>query len=498
MPAKEIKELRQAGKLEEALLMAKAELQEDPENIWAKRNISWVYYEYLKHLASADHLDNFIVGLGKIKNLNLPAEETMLFDNVSWQVGKMVFALSKLQHADVQKIIEIFELTQAFHFTKPSEGYSFLFKAFHRALKETDRYLVFADWWNFENFRPEDFQKDKLPDGKEIMSIVEQAYITYAKHLLPKQTQFELLFDKQKVESFLPLLNKIIEQHPQYQYPAYYKAKLLLALGDNDNMLSALLPFARKRRNDFWVWDILSETFRADEEKVLACFCRALTCPSPEEMLVNLRQRLALILIKKQLYSEAKTEIELLVKARTEHDFRIPGDVTTWQKQDWYKGATSKKSNIDFYKKHTEEAEALLFTDVPEDSVFISFVNHNAKVLNFIATDGRMGFFRYDRFIQDAKIGTTLKVRFKSGEKDGIHQVFSVSPNNDEKLKQAYLKDFEGELRIADGKAFGFVNDIFVHPSIISKNKLITGAAIRGTALKSYNTEKKQWGWKMI
>lgn len=73
-----------------------------------------------------------------------------------------------------------------------------------------------------------------------------------------------------------------------------------------------------------------------------------------------------------------------------------------------------------------------------------------------------------------------------------------MSPNNDEKLKQAYLKNFEGELRIPDGKAFGFVNDIFVHSSIISKNKLITSAAIRGTALKSYNTEKKQWSWKMI
>ena len=47
MPAKEIKELRQDGKIEEAYAMAKAELLNDPSNIWGKRNISWVLYSQL-------------------------------------------------------------------------------------------------------------------------------------------------------------------------------------------------------------------------------------------------------------------------------------------------------------------------------------------------------------------------------------------------------------------------------------------------------------------
>ena len=41
MPAKELKELRQAGKLAEAYAMAKAELEADLSNIWGKRNLSW-------------------------------------------------------------------------------------------------------------------------------------------------------------------------------------------------------------------------------------------------------------------------------------------------------------------------------------------------------------------------------------------------------------------------------------------------------------------------
>ena len=89
MPAKEIKELRQVGKLEEALNLAKAELQAEPDNIWPKRNISWVYYDFLKQNSSPEHFDEFISWLNEIKNLQLPVEEKMLFEQLCWQIGKM-------------------------------------------------------------------------------------------------------------------------------------------------------------------------------------------------------------------------------------------------------------------------------------------------------------------------------------------------------------------------------------------------------------------------
>ena len=74
MPAKEIKELRQSGKLDEALLLAQSELDSSPDNIWAKRNISWVYYEYLKQNNSPEQIDVFIHWLNEIEKLQLPSE----------------------------------------------------------------------------------------------------------------------------------------------------------------------------------------------------------------------------------------------------------------------------------------------------------------------------------------------------------------------------------------------------------------------------------------
>ncbi|MBK6964929.1 MAG: hypothetical protein IPH20_13575 [Bacteroidales bacterium] len=51
---------------------------------------------------------------------------------------------------------------------KPSKWYSVLFQNMHKAFKEFDDYIEFADWWDFTNLRPEDFEKDKLPNGKEL------------------------------------------------------------------------------------------------------------------------------------------------------------------------------------------------------------------------------------------------------------------------------------------------------------------------------------------
>jgi len=499
MPAKEIKELRQAGKLEEALNLAKAELASQPDNIWTKRNISWVYYDYLKQNATPELFDSFLSWLSEIQNLNLPAEEKMLFDHLSWQIGTIVFKTFNSESAHFGKMVRLFEITKSFPYTKPSEGYSFLFKAFHRALKGTPNYIEFAEWWDFSNFRPEDFEKEKMPNGKEIMAIAEQGYIAYARHLLETKTEHgEMGFEKEKAESFLPMLTRIVENYPQFQYPAYFQAKLLLAIGDREDMLSALLPFAKKKKNDFWVWEILSEAFPDDEEKIFGLYCKALSCHSPEEMLINLRQKMAVLFIKRQLYNEARTEIELLVTARKEKGYRIPQEVIQWQSQDWYLRATASKNNMNYYAQYFEFAEGFLFGDVPEEKAIVEFVNKERKILNFIVSETKHGFFKYERFLKNVSIGDVLKVRFQSGTNEGLYLVHTVSKITDENFRSQFFKAVGGPVRISEGKAFGFLDNVFIHPSLVTKHKLVNGVYLSGQAIKTYNQEKKQWGWKLI
>jgi len=497
MPSKEIKELRQAGKLEEAYAMAKAELEADLSNIWGKRNLSWVLYAQLDELAS--NLDAFLAKINEVKELDLPASEEMFFENISIVISKAARIITHEAALDINKIHSLFDSIKELSLKRNSKWFSVLFNAMHKGIKESNRYIEFADWWDFKNFSPEDFQKGKMPNGKEVMAIAEQAYIAYAKHLLPKQTQHdEFIFNKEKAEAFLPVLSQIVEDYPQFQYPAYFNAKLLLALGDKDNMLESLLPFAKKKRNDFWVWEILAEAFSSDPEKVFACYCKALSCKSPEEMLVGLRQKMARLLISKKLFNEARTELDLLNLARTTHKYKIPTEVTNWQAMDWYKTALSSKSNFGFYKSYLPIAESLLFNDVVEELLIVEFVNTDKKMLNFIASETKFGYFKYERFFSDIKIGDTLKVRFQGGTNEGMHQLYTAIKFNDDVFKNQFLKEVSGAIRISAGKPFGFLDDAFIHPSLVTKYKLIDDMQFKGKAIKSYNQEKKKWGWKLI
>lgn len=496
MPAKEIKELRQAGKLDEAYAMAISELEAEPENLWPKRNLSWVLYSQLDSLSG--NPSQFITKLNELKALNLPSDEVMLYDNLSIVLSKAARHLASGIPVNHNNIRLLFDQIRDMPLVKPSKWYSVLFHGLHKAFKELDDYIEFADWWDFENFRPEDYEKEKLPNGKEVMALVEQAYIAYAKHLLPHYNQEGThIFDRAKAEAFLPKLIQLSEDHTGYQYPPYFHAKLLLALGDRDDMLSALLPFARKKRNDFWVWEILSEALSNDDELVFALYCRALSCQSPEEMLVSLRQKMASRLIQRQLFNEGKTEIELLIKARELKQYRIPAEVSNWQSQEWYNTAIAFRNNGALYNQYKNIADGLLYGDIPEVNVIVEFINSDKKILNFIESESNHGFFKYERFIKDVKIGDVLKVRFQSGTVGGIFQVYTVAKTEDEAFRSHYYKEIEGTVRITPGKSFGFLNDVFINPATVSKFKLENGDPLSAYAIKTYNKDKNQWGWKI-
>ncbi|MDX1651901.1 MAG: hypothetical protein R3277_05380 [Brumimicrobium sp.] len=500
MSFKEIKELRKAGKLDEALEMANQALAAEPENIWNKRAAAWVYYHYLKMYSQPDSFNAFKENLIKIKDLQLPEDEKMVFDNSAWQIGSMLFGLQKEEFVDHGKINELLEIIKEFHFTKPSEAYTFIYKAFHKGYQNWSKYLEFADWWNFENFRSEDYLKEEFKD-KKIMSIVEQAYIAYSKKLLEGEPvgSFgqERAIDKDKIREFLPKLDKIVDEHPEYQYPPYFKAKLLLALGDDENILSSFLPFAKQKRNNFWVWQVMAEIFPDDKEIQFACYCKALSLKTPEDFLVKLRQTFAGMLVERQMYNEAKTEIQKVISTRENHEWKLSNQVTQWTEQDWYKSATPNKDNKDLYAQHVKKAEEILFQDIPEEVIAVEFVNENKNILNFVKDKQKFGFLNYSGQLDKPQIGDILKVRFNGDGQDGFYKILSAKkaePN----LTSDAIRDYEGTLKVISPQNFGFADDVFIEPKLIQDNNLTDGQTLTGKAILSFNKKKNEWGWKAL
>jgi len=533
MSFKEVTALRKAGNPDEAYLMAYNDLLAKVENtlntnipsdlpvgrfmkenghetlwkgdllIWEKRSLSWVLYDFLKSNLAAEKAEVFLKYLSEIKELDLPGEEKMIFNQLVWQLGKMVFELAKNPVENKTKVKSMFSLIRDFEFSKPDPGYSFLFKAFHKALKDSPEYVEFVTWWELENFLPEDFLKEKLENGKEIMSIAEQAYIAYSKKLLDgdaKEIEGFILpkvIDKHKIKDFLPELDIIIEKYPEYQYPPYYKAKLLFALGEGDNVLSALIPFARKKQSDFWVWDILSDAFHESDERKLACLCRAMLCGAKDEFLINVREKFSDTLIHIQQYPEAKSEIEHIIQTRNENGWKIPGKILNWTNQPWYKDAKNIENCQSFCRKYASVANEILFGDIPEELVVVEFVNRDKQILSFVQSKEKQGFFKYDRLIRKVKVGDILRVRLQKTNQEGRYNALTLSVTENDTMS-GVLEGFKGKVTNPLNKQFGFVNNIFISQDIYEKHHLKNGDEISGKAMISFNKNKGIWGWKVI
>lgn len=494
MASQEVTQLRKARKLQEALEMATEDLQQDPDNVWCKRAISWVYYEFLKTNAKSSNLNGFIDYLTKIKELELGEEENLLFDNCAWQIGSVVFSLQNQQQVNYPMINSIFELIRDFHFTKPSESYSFIYKAFHKGYQNWSKYLEFTTWWGVENFTFEDALPQEF-DGRKTMSLLEKASVGISKKLLAVTPIPGLVVDNHdEIREFIPFLNEVIENHPEFQYPVYYKVKLMMKLGDK-NVLTDFIPFAKKKKNDYWVWELMAEIVAEDKDLQFSCYCKALSFKGQDEFKINIRQKLANILLQQENFSEAKFEVEKIKKTRELNGWNIPQIITQWVNSEWFKGAEEVKNNFKLYNQHSKKAEEILFQNIEEDVVVVSSVNKEKYIANYIKGKGDSGFFSYKGFIKHPRTGSILKVRIDKKEESGFSKILTLDYEN-EKIEHDAVKFFNGNIRIGENQNFGFVDDVFVDPDIVSNNALSNHDLVKGKAILSFNKKKSEWGWK--
>jgi hypothetical protein len=272
---------------------------------------------------------------------------------------------------------------------------------------------------------------------------------------------------------------------------------MLILLNRRDEVLEAFLPFAKRKKSEFWVWEVLAETFDKTDENCFACYCKALSLKSPQEFLIGIRKDFANLLITKNLQCEAKFEIEKIIEIRNTQGWKIPNDILTITSQSWYSATTAKSSNADLYNQYTSKAEELLFHSVEEEIIVVEFVNQDKQMLNFIKGKSKHGYFSYKGLTPKPRIGDLMRVRFNGEGSDGFFKVLSLSMAKQDEQTEA-LKLFEGNIRIKEGSDFGFVGDIFIEPSILKRYNFINNQEISGKAILSFNKKKNQWGWKMV
>ena len=462
-------------------------LNQNPKNLYNRRAAGWVYIEIIKTecqtLVQLNHYTEMVI------NLVLEPSEDIFWEQIRWQIAKFLFRLGD-NTANVEWGIFL-SLYESFP-KQASQGNSVLLKSIIKHQAEIKTLAFVSTISDVANLQISDFESEILDSGKAIPSLAERLFIAIAKNwcmILEGSKDFQY---HQRIFDFLQRLDKFSDKYPKMVYLIYYRAILRLKLGMYEEAKSLFIPFVQKKQTEFWVWEVLSEMFPNDIETQIACLSKALLCKTSDKFLVKVRQRMAELLILKQDWNSAFTEILAIVAIRKQNNWQISTQIIDWQKMAIAHNAMAYTNNNILYKICSSIAENIVSTSVISMGV-VWKINLEKKTAQFFVNENVNGGFNYEKAKIQVSVGNLLSLSLNEikGTDSTYFQVQSAeicAVDAPENLKKA----FTGILKIV-GKA-GFVENIFIEEKLI----LNTRYKVSGMAIRAFDTKKLNWEWKAI
>jgi len=407
--SQEVFALRKAGSLDEAYAMALEVIEAEPNDDWNIKAFAWCLYDLVKRSVSQNDYATAKIYVEKLEALSISELDEILLKSVehakvlaspekkiilqakekskqgnhqealtlfrqaiqefpddidlntqfAWELqkeGKLIFEKEKVDVLQARKLLADYIKLKN---TRPDRVHS-LFLRFAAKITDRDEFnlISFLKLWDLNNLTEEDFEPF-TKDGKTYPSIAEKIIQHGAKLILDKKLS-------QEVDFFLPFVDLGISSFQENIWLPYYKAKLLHLVNRNTEAVEFLIPVVKEKISDYWTWSLLAElVIEADKEKAISCYCKSLLCKGEDKFIANVRTKFSELLIQKELWSEAKFEIASAIKAKEAEGAKVSDRLKDHQQKDWYKNATEKKSNNDFYNSHRQVAEEFIFHSLP-------------------------------------------------------------------------------------------------------------------------------------
>lgn len=484
---RDITTMCRAGQIQEAYDFAKADLEQQLS--WAQQEVGWALYYMIKTDADTGDYQSLLSHLDELNTLNklVIPDDNMIFENVLFKVAMYVKSYVTPTGIDSPaKLSSLFSRLRQYNFDS-SKGYSFLLQSFIKC-DAWQEMADFIDWWNLDKLISADYTPYRMDNGRTIISVAERAFIANSKALLR-------LNDFGRIEEFLPKLDNLMNSHPEMTYPGFFYGKLLLSLGNTqEEALKVIVPFARRKATEFWVWQLLSEVFVNEPDKQLACLLRAVHCRTQENFLGKVRIRLATLYIQSNLLGHAKFQIDKVTQCYLSQGWHLPYEVDCWIHQPWINTISScEQAPID-YKAITDE---ILCKGTEESIVIVTYVDANSHKATLI-------YGREKRMTQ--------KLRFKVGTGVVLKINYITEPDGKLRILNAgqtcflsdldYAKIVEGTVKKRTDKDFAFLKttngDFYISPQLVRKYNLQNNEVVRSLVVYDYNRRKENWDWTCV
>ncbi len=380
-----ITNLRKAGNLNAAYEIAKKNLDEKPDDIWNKRNMAWVLYDFAKQKATAETKDQFLKCLDKLIETDLPDDEEVFYQSTGFLARGMAATMIRAGNEDNEFFNSLFERIKHLKIKKKSTVYSSLMTVMIRTKNWWMGFKSFCEWWGFDNFIEEDFTAYQ-PDDKaqKVMPLAERAVMAYCKILLERGTETE-------ISDLLPWLDTFAQKHRNYIYLPFYHAKLLMKIGHKDEFFEKMKSFAKKKSGEFWVWDLLGDYFE-DNETRLKFFAKGLLCKTKPEMSIKLREKAAFLLRDSGHIGEALSELLFIKKIREKNKWGVAPQIEIAIEQLTKQGTKPTGNNSALFAKLSEGVENIVFGKVKAKQEFTGRITISPSGFGFVKSGDKTIF----------------------------------------------------------------------------------------------------------
>ncbi|WP_211870473.1 tetratricopeptide repeat protein [Neoroseomonas terrae] len=465
MAAKEIFAARKAGKLDEALGLARTEYARDPKDTWVLRAYAWVLYDYVKKATDAF----------EAKQLSATA--------LSQRITPYMKEFSKFGGL-----------------LRRDTCFSQMVRLAMKASGAWTDFLIFARWAGTEDLDPEANRTFINEDGKTLDS-----QQTRLKRAISKQTVAMAGMpgvDQELIEWGQGVLAEALRETPDDQWLNFYSSKMHLLRGEVEPAAKRLFPILRRQPRAAWPWSLLGLILEASRPlDALICLTHASHLAREELEVAKVRPRLAQLLVHANRFDEAAYEVQRALAFREQQGFKVPTDLAALAASDWYHHAVAAGSLRRVPPAATAAHALLDALDARELTYTKGVIDHvNAeKRLSYVATSATDGFaLLHHAFPTIAELPPGTLVEIGCAEVGGAPQKWRSAPHGS--LPGLYEAAW-GWLERRPDQDFAFIrtntDDVFVPPHLAKDFTAGEAREVRCWAIRRANKTGKV-GWRAI
>lgn len=484
-----IDDLRREGDVFQAYELAKERLSKKPNQELVKKDLARVITDLLQKNCFLAQEEQFFTYLDEFYALEVPLRDSVIHENIMWQVGKFIKELTRSE-APAEVFDRLYAKIAHVELPAGTSLFTFITSSALESKEFNESYLQILIHQRLRHLPANHFVAIN-EDGEKKASLGEQILLTIARGLTaqekPKKSDIKILLEE---------LQFVEENYPNIPFTAYYRAKAYDAVGDKKNAESSVLDYIRKRSKEYLAWELLAD-ITPNKTRKMRALSKAIICHTRPGQLLRPQMKLYHMFLDEQQYDIAKALYQLITNTKKELGKNITDDWKAHQKFDWFK-KVKKEVNVEAYSyKFSKSLVSEVFKDWKAQTGIIYGLNLAKDLAEFVVSDDVHGAYKFfgDK---NVKVGdfVSLKLQRVANHEGVKHKALAVE-KTEKRPKRTVYKVVEDEIR--EDLGAHYVASVPINYDFAQKQGYKLGDVVRVKAVKLPSSRIKESAkWKVL